>query len=147
VRIGQPVRQPKATARDPWWCPFEIVGLGPSELSAAAGQDSVQALVLSLRAIEAVLLSRAQRASGGIDWLGELERPIFAHTFFEQAYEAAIANLVEGLKLAQELVEKPGGTARFEEQTERLRQLTEQRGFFKSAKRIRLTAGRRLTRR
>jgi hypothetical protein len=115
--------------------------VGPRKLSAAAGQDAVQALVLALRGIEALLMYRAQRVGGVIDWLGELERPIFAHSFFTEAYEAAIANLVEGLKLAQELIEKPGGTVRFEAQTERLRQLTERRGFFKSARRIRLTAG------
>jgi Domain of unknown function (DUF6968) len=141
VRIGQPVREPKATSRDPWWCPFEVVGLGPRKLSAAAGQDSVQALVLALRGIEALLVYRAQRLGGVIEWLGELERPVFAYTFFAEAYEAAIANLVEGLKLAQELIEKPGGTVRFEEQTERLRQLTDCRGFFKKARRIRLTGG------
>ena len=138
VRIGRPVREPDATSRDPWWCPFEIVGLGRRKLSAAAGQDSVQALVLALRGIEAMLVQRARRAGGVIEWLGELERPVFAHTFFAEAYEAAIVNLVEGLKLAQELIEKPGGTVRFEEQTERLRQLTECRGFYKRARRIRL---------
>src|SRR5215471_12017437 len=53
VRIGQPVRGPKAISHDPWWCPFEIVGFGLPKLSAAAGQDSVQALVLALRGIEA----------------------------------------------------------------------------------------------
>lgn len=84
---------------------------------------------------------RAQRLGGLIEWLGELERPVFAYTFFAEAYEAAIANLVEGLKLAQELIEKPGGTVRFEKQTERLWQLTERRGFFKRARRIRLTGG------
>ncbi len=137
VTIGQPVRQPGATSREPWWCPFEISGLGRPELSSAAGEDSVQAMVLALRAIEAALLVRAKHAGGTVDWLGELERPIFAHTFFVEAYEAAIANLVEGLKLAHELIERPGGSARFEEVTETLRKLTDQRGFLKAARRLR----------
>jgi hypothetical protein len=94
-------------------------------------------LVLALRAIEGLLLSRAKRAGGTIDWLGELERPVFAHTFFFVAYEAAIANLVEGLKLACQLVENPGGTARFEELTETLRALTAQRGFLEGGRRLR----------
>jgi hypothetical protein len=51
-----------------------------------AGQDAVQALVLALRGIEALLVYRAQRVGGVIDWLGELERPIFAHTFIVEAY-------------------------------------------------------------
>jgi hypothetical protein len=130
--MGQPVRSPSPSRGDPWWCPFEVVGLGRPQLSAAAGQDSVQALVLALRGIEATLQSRAKRARGTIEWLGETERPIFAHTFLTSIYESALANLVDGLKLACELIEHPGGSRRFEEQTDRLRKLTEARGFSKS---------------
>ena len=121
----------------------EIVGLGKPQLSAAAGEDSVQALVLTLRAVEVSLLSQAKRAGGGVDWLGELECPMFAHTVFIEAYESAIANLVEGLKLARELIERPGGSVRYEEQTERLRKLTEARGFSRSeARRSKRKTGR-----
>ena len=135
VRIGQPVRVPKAVSHDPWWCPVQIDGLGSSKVIAAAGEDSVQALVLSLRLVESTLFSRAKRAGGIVDWLGENERSIFSDTFFSQAYEAAIANLVEGLKLAQELIERPGSSLRYQELTERLSQLTERRGFGKRLKR------------
>ncbi|MFZ5896009.1 MAG: DUF6968 family protein [Myxococcota bacterium] len=89
VSIGQPVQKPGTKSREPWWCPFEISGLGKPKVFSAAGEDSVQALVLALRAIEAALLARAKDAGGTIEWLGELERPVFAHTFFVEAYEAA----------------------------------------------------------
>jgi hypothetical protein len=132
VRIGQPVRSPNPLRRDPWWCPFEVVGLGKPQLSAAAGEDSVQALVLALRGIEAVLLSRSKRAGGVVDWLGDRERPVFAHTFIVEICESAIANLADGLRLACELIEHPGGTRRYQSQTDRLRKLTEARGFSRS---------------
>lgn len=129
VKLGLPVRSPNPEQGDPWWCPYEIIGLGERKVLAAAGEDSVQALVLVMRDLEETLLSRAKRASGEIDWLGETERPVFAHTFFTEAYEAAIANLVEGLKLARELVENPGGSLRFAKQTERLRQIDRKSGL------------------
>jgi hypothetical protein len=78
-----------------------------------------------------MLHSRAKRAGGTIDWLGETERPIFAHTFFTSVYESAIANLVDGLRLACELIERPGTSRTYEIQTDRLRKLTEARGFSK----------------
>lgn len=137
VKIGQPTRSPNPVRSDPWWCPFEVVGLGQRKFSAAAGEDSVQALVLALRGIEVWLLSQAKRAGGKLDWLGELERPMFAHTFFTEAYAAAIANLVEGLQLACELIERPGGSIRYDQQTERLRELVNARGFEKREKRRR----------
>lgn len=141
VRIGQPVRSPKPEPGDPWLCPYEIVGLGRHQLSTAAGEDSVQAMVLALRGIELTLQSRAKRAGGTIDWLGEDERPIFAHTLFMTIYEAALANLVEGLRVACELIERPGGSRRFEIEADRLRKLTEQRGFSKGSARRRLRRG------
>jgi hypothetical protein len=131
VRIGQPVRSPRPKRGDPWWCPFEIVGLGSLQLSAAAGQDSVQAVILALRGIEGALQSSAKRAGGTIDWLGDTERPVFAHTFFTSVYESAIANLVDGLRLACELIERPGGSRAYEIQSDRLRKLTEAWGFAK----------------
>lgn len=129
VVLGQPMRAPNPERGEPWWCPYQITGLGERKVLATAGEDSVQALVLALNAVELTLLARAKSARGEIDWLGEREKPIFAHTFFTVAYEAAIVNLVEGLKLARELLETPGGSLRYERQTDRLRQLTESRGF------------------
>ncbi len=123
------MRAPNPERGEPWWCPYQITGLGERKVLATAGEDSVQALVLALNAVELTLLARAKSARGEIDWLGEREKPIFAHTFFTVAYEAAIVNLVEGLKLARELLETPGGSLRYERQTDRLRQLTESRGF------------------
>jgi hypothetical protein len=105
VRFGKPVRCRRPVHRDPWWCPVEIRGLGDPALRAIAGVDSLQALVLALEFVSRVLPSEARRAGGHIEWLGEGERPIFAHTDALAAASFAQQNLIEGLALAVSLLE------------------------------------------
>jgi hypothetical protein len=99
VRFGKPVKAPR-TPRDPWWCPVQVSGLGPTELHAIAGEDSLQALVLALKYVTQNLPTHARRLRGRIDWLGEEERLVFADTFMLEAQEAALRNLRGGLRVA-----------------------------------------------
>src|SRR5262245_42868735 len=82
VRFGRPVQSP--VTHDPWWCPVEIAGIGRPRLFAAAGEDSVQALVLALRAADVTLASEFRNTR--VEWLGDAERPIFFHTHLIDMY-------------------------------------------------------------
>lgn len=133
VRFGRPVRSPRWERGDPWWCPVQILGLGETKMTPIAGEDSVQALVLAFRFVEAALKARGGKAGGQIQWLGERERPIFAHTFLLETMEAAIKNLVDGLRAALDLLEnaREGRTRR--QTTKGLRRLAESSGFAQSS--------------
>lgn len=61
VRIGKPIPDPSPDATGAWCCPCEITGFADNYLSAAIGEDSVQALVLGLQQI-VIELSRKQKA-------------------------------------------------------------------------------------
>ena len=56
VRIGRPVEDLDGD----WVCPFQITGRGDDTVYAAAGIDSVQALVLGLQMIRAQLDDHAR---------------------------------------------------------------------------------------
>jgi hypothetical protein len=129
VKFGRPVRAPRPQPGEPWWCPVEISGLGSPAVRSVAGEDSVQALVLALRLAEEELRARARQARGQVDWLGDRERPILAHTFFLEAHEAALENLAHGLKLALELIERPSGRHGDGRLGTELGRLAESRGF------------------
>jgi hypothetical protein len=130
VRFGKPVRAPGAKRGDPWWCPVEISGFEKRELTAVAGEDSLQALVLALKLVTRTLPAEAKRMRGRVEWLGEHERPVFPDTFMLRAYERAVSNLVSGLKLALPLVKqsavRPATRRRVQE---RLTRLLETSGF------------------
>jgi hypothetical protein len=129
VRFGRPVRPLRPRPGEPWCCPVEISGLGSPAVVSAPGEDSVQALVLALRLAEMELRTRARRARGQIDWLGDQERPILAHSFFLEMYEAALQNLVHGLKLALDMIEHPGRRLADGRLGIELSRLVERRGF------------------
>jgi hypothetical protein len=76
VKFGRPVHS--AVKNDPWWCPVEIIGIGKPRFFAAAGVDSVQALILALRAADLKLATGYRNLQ--VEWLGDAERPIFFHT-------------------------------------------------------------------
>lgn len=69
LQVGRPVRSPKSSRRDPWWCPIELEGLGKDQHFAIAGQDALQALVLALQFVEAVLPHDARELGGRLYWL------------------------------------------------------------------------------
>jgi hypothetical protein len=101
VRFGRPVQSP--VKGDPWWCPVEITGLGKPRFFAAAGEDSLQALIIAMRAADVKL---AEFGGGEkVAWLGDKERPIFFHTHLIDMYQGAIDNLLAGLRKAIDVIE------------------------------------------
>ncbi len=66
VEIGAPVH---LEADGPWWCPFRIQGLGDGSVQSIAGEDSLQALVLSFRYLAGMLPYDAERQGETIAWL------------------------------------------------------------------------------
>ena len=72
VRVGLPVRKPKPVARDPWWTPLAVRGLGAHSLTTyIAGVDATQSLVLALGFLEEILPVQARRAGGSLKWVGK----------------------------------------------------------------------------
>jgi hypothetical protein len=105
VRFGRPRRSPQAERRDPWWCPVEITGLGRRRLRSIAGEDSLQALVLAFQFVTLILPAEAERAGGGIEWLGERESLVFANTRLLNMASGALDNLAGGLTEAVGMLE------------------------------------------
>src|SRR5437867_10275271 len=66
VRFGRPVHS--SVKQDPWWCPVEIIGGRKPRFFAAAGEDSVQALILALRAADVTLGELNARRRGQVEW-------------------------------------------------------------------------------
>ena len=73
-----------------------------SRFFAAAGDDSVQALVLALRAADLTLATGFRKLR--VEWLGDTERPIVFHTHVIEMYQGAIDNLVAAPRQAIKLV-------------------------------------------
>ena len=111
VRFGRPVRAPRAVARDPWWCPVEVEGLGVSAVRALAGEDSLQALILALEFATNELPLQAADVGGRLEWLGERERLVFADTRARGLLGRGLQNMAEGLIEALAVLES-GGTRR-----------------------------------
>ena len=131
VKFGRPVRSP--VKRDPWWCPVEITGIGRPRLFAAAGEDSVQALVLALRAADLMLSTGFRKVQ--VEWLGDTERPIFFHTHVIEMYQGAIDNLVAALGQAIKLVEGNPDAREWKKSVAELRRIERQNGFSARARR------------
>lgn len=130
VRFGRPVRS--AVKKDPWWCPVEITGIGKPRFFAAAGEDSVQALVLALRAADLELATGFRKLP--VEWLGDTERPIFFHTHVIEMYQGAINNLVASLRQAIELVEDYPDAREWKKRVAELRRIERSNGFSASAR-------------
>ena len=108
VRFGRPLRSPQAERKDPWWCPVEIAGVGRRRLRSIAGEDSLQALVLAFQFVTLTLPAEAERAGGRIEWLGERESLVFAHTRLLNMASDALENLASGLTEAVGILENGG---------------------------------------
>jgi hypothetical protein len=114
LRFGRPVRAPKASPRDPWWCPIEVSGLGGlgvSRVRAVAGEDSLQALILALEFAANVLPFEAATAGGHLEWLGERERLVFADTIVRGLAARGLENMAAGLAEAVAVLERGGARA------------------------------------
>ncbi|MEY9212352.1 hypothetical protein NI17_006050 [Thermobifida halotolerans] len=73
VRIGRPLPDPHSLPEGnggDWCCPHQILGLGDDTVQASFGVDSLQALLLSVYALQLKLTERANAASVRLDWLG-----------------------------------------------------------------------------
>lgn len=105
LRFGRPVRAPKASARDPWWCPVEVRGLGASRVRAVPGEDSLQALILGLEFAASVLPLEAATAGGHLEWLGERERLVFADSIARGLAARGLQNMTAGLAEALAVLE------------------------------------------
>jgi len=130
VKFGRPVHS--AVKNDPWWCPVEIIGIGKPRFFAAAGVDSVQALILALRAADLKL------ATGYLNLLfndpANTERPIFFHTHVIEMYQAAIENLLAALRQAIKVVEDNPDAGDWKKSIAELRRIERRNGFSPAAR-------------
>lgn len=97
IRIGTPVRSPRAEKRDPWWCPVAVDGLGPPTVRAVAGEDSLQSLMLALEFAGNVLPLEAERSGGHLEWYGERYRFVFADSMVRGLVDRGLQAMSEGL--------------------------------------------------
>lgn len=78
VVVGKPERFPDESG---FYCAFQITGLGDDTIKYGAGEDAVQALMLTLKRIGAFLYTSAEAKSGVLTWAcattpGDLGFPI-----------------------------------------------------------------------
>lgn len=67
IELDLPIR---TAGHDDFCCTFRIIGLGPAFNSHACGVDAVQAMLLTLKKIGAMLHSSEEWQSGRLTWLG-----------------------------------------------------------------------------
>lgn len=65
VLIGKP--EPFPDGID-WYCPYKIIGIGSGRVGWAGGVDPVQALVLALQNVGAVLVCSPEFELGRLSW-------------------------------------------------------------------------------
>ena len=70
VVIGKPEPYPDGNG---YYCPYQILGLGEQKIRSAGGQDTVQALILALRAIGVVLYTSREAKEGLLTWNGNAD--------------------------------------------------------------------------
>lgn len=96
LRLGRPVRRPEPVPEDPFWCPFQLVGLEP-QLRCAAGLDALQALLLSLQHVRDLVADQAEREGGKAYWLTDDMDVVFDQHFIvrllTQALDESLAAL------------------------------------------------------
>lgn len=67
VLLGKPEKLPDGPD---FYCPFQIVGLGPERVRCAYGIDAFQAIQLAITAIGAFLKSLSESGGGTLRWEG-----------------------------------------------------------------------------
>jgi hypothetical protein len=78
VVVGKPERFPDGSG---FYCPFQITGLGDDSIKYGGGEDAVQALMLTLKRIGALLYTSSEAKSGLLTWdcattVGDLGFPV-----------------------------------------------------------------------
>lgn len=67
VIIGKPEPFPDGNG---CYCPYQILGLGDQQVRYAGGEDTLQALTLTLQKIGAVLYTSSEAKAGLLTWNG-----------------------------------------------------------------------------
>lgn len=67
VRLGALARDPDGT----WWCPYSIEGASFHRQFRIAGEDSMQALLLTQKTLVVELDALARNHHGSFTWFGE----------------------------------------------------------------------------
>lgn len=101
----------KAEAGDPWWCPLQVEGLGPSKVRGIAGEDALQALLLALKFARDYLPEQAERAGGRVFWLTDDFDAVFDERRTVQLLEDALAESLDALEGAEPLLRVAGDGA------------------------------------
>jgi hypothetical protein len=70
VSLGKPEKLPDSTG---YYCPFQIIGLGPAKVRCAFGIDAFQAIQLAMTAIGAFLTSLNESEGNKLRWEGDDE--------------------------------------------------------------------------
>ena len=112
VRFGRPVRGPDTDRREPWWCPFDVRGLGLDGLHPVAGIDALQAIVLALDFVTRVLPEQAARRGLRVEWLGETVRIDLARHSLAARTDEVLAALFMALRDTASLLASTAGADR-----------------------------------
>jgi hypothetical protein len=118
IRVGRPSRPDRAPAREPWWCPVVILGVGDEGVRRIYGEDSLQALILALTYATRRVMGWAEKLRATMDWIDEDRDPVFLHARTQSHESAAIDHLIRGivravaaLESGRDLTAKQAGTA------------------------------------
>jgi hypothetical protein len=68
--MGRPIQE-KDDRDEPWVCPFQVIGMGKSQLEYAFGIDAFQAIQLAFVWFEGVLPHMARELGGHLEFLEE----------------------------------------------------------------------------
>lgn len=80
-RVGRPVKG--LDKNDPFWCPYQLAGLLNSEILATCGEDSLQALCLTLEGANKLLTEMAKNNGGRFEVFGSNQTPLIFNWFRE----------------------------------------------------------------
>jgi hypothetical protein len=104
IYIGRPVQNVSPMPDEPWWCPAQVLGLGPTEVVSIAGVDSLQALIGTLEHLCRLLPYYADKEGGKFGFPAKDERPLFIESFTIDRFAEAVAALINGLQNAVNLL-------------------------------------------
>ena len=65
IIVGKPELFPDGNG---YYCPFQIIGFGDQKVRYAGGEDTVQALILALKTIGALLYTSSEGKAGLLSW-------------------------------------------------------------------------------
>lgn len=65
VIVGKPESFPDGNG---YYCPYQILGMGDEAVRYAGGEDTVQALILTLKKIGTVLYTSSEAKAGLLSW-------------------------------------------------------------------------------